>query len=1226
MKIEHLIAINFGALEPGDYLLGQANLISGKNGAGKSTLQDLIQIVLAGNEDDLIRLNPAQDVERRKRRHRLSRRTLAAYAVNMSDDGPGRPAGAISIIGLAFQPDADEDAKPFTALWCADVGLDGGDSSRPTYRIREEYGVLIRRTVYANDLLQDTGDGGFRLRSLLDLKDYLGSTYPSSQIELPGNKTLFTLRLHHWISGGEIAVRKDAARLVKSFVQSISLRDIDDVDTLVRERVLDHMDMAADVQETAATLRELDLLQRESERLSALSQLLETMANHGLGIRNDVREGVTGHLASAIFQRRQDQGAHADAVSALTQQRLDLTTAQARQEDARQHRERLEQALGFEQGRADNRPALAEQRDLQRQINDSGQQLRKQRAACSVGIEPHRNESTLAHHFSRLKFDDADPLARHWAQLREPLARFASRRQAVARRLESITPASSEQDLDGLLAAAAAHDAEIVTLRAGDGLPMLQALALDAFGAAGAQRDANEADIAQVRADLARVNAGQALVPRAVNHVLAILRREMPQARPVLLCDVVRPVENSNWQNAIEGLLGGARFTILVDPEHEARAHLVLKREHRQGAGAPEREKADTRVSIGQLRRAQEDSRRRPLSPRSILSELEFDDARARDYLSAKYGSTLKVTDAAELDTIASGLMSDGRMAKSYDRRIAYCEKHELFFGATAQQTQRDLVVKRATDLARKKENLERNLDALKWLCATPVADGLQLLQPLVQQLGGVLRQAHALHEQLARLGIDAENREIVESIRRLSADVHTARTDESDAVTRVRALNQAIQQQESRLPALVAALEAATLTCQLRREWLQEVLGVWSDLEEVQAAEQEADVRAAGGTAPDATARVAAAGRIAQQFQAIQGLLDQYLARAREGEGIERHANVLPDEVWSSLAGVHRVLQQIAHRQHIMQATWLRENAEKISATKHSFASVLTDTLVQKILSKVREIDYQIKTLNRPLADLSFGTHRKYQIVHTPKQEFAEYIAFFEAVRSKAQQLSPADQWFGKDVFTAEEHATRERIKGNLLASNTEAGRKELERLGNAANYFEYDLHFETINGTPVSYAEWGTGSGGENATPPYILCAMILANACGWFRSRGPRLRVLMLDEAFKVHDLERSNRVIEYLQRMGFQLIIAAQREKATSILPNFTTTLSVTRLAARRAGRATWVSNVHTIGLDRDPLRAMWESRREQVARDAQAAFDFENPLPAASDDERAATGA
>jgi hypothetical protein len=87
-----------------------------------------------------------------------------------------------------------------------------------------------------------------------------------------------------------------------------------------------------------------------------------------------------------------------------------------------------------------------------------------------------------------------------------------------------------------------------------------------------------------------------------------------------------------------------------------------------------------------------------------------------------------------------------------------------------------------------------------------------------------------------------------------------------------------------------------------------------------------------------------------------------------------------------------------------------------------------------------------------------------------------------------------------------------------------------------------------------------------------------------------------------------------VIEYLRSMGFQLIIAAQMDKASSILPNFTTTVSVARLSARIGGATSWVSQIHVIGLKSDPLRALWQERRSEVAAAAEAEFRRLHPPP------------
>ena len=64
--------------------------------------------------------------------------------------------------------------------------------------------------------------------------------------------------------------------------------------------------------------------------------------------------------------------------------------------------------------------------------------------------------------------------------------------------------------------------------------------------------------------------------PPYVRAALEVLRRDCPEADPRVLCDYVE-VKDPNWQSAIEGYIGGARFSILVEPDCEADAIRLLR-------------------------------------------------------------------------------------------------------------------------------------------------------------------------------------------------------------------------------------------------------------------------------------------------------------------------------------------------------------------------------------------------------------------------------------------------------------------------------------------------------------------------------------------------------------------------------------------------------------------------------------------------------------------------
>jgi len=1217
MKIERVIAINFGALPLGDYEFGQANLIVGKNGAGKSTLQDLIQIVLAGNDHNLIKLNPAQDNDKRKNRHRATKRSLAGYAVNMTDDGAGRANGAICVIGLVFQPDPNEVAEPMTALWMAEVIPDPVvGQRRQAFRVRTEFGTLVRASLHAADLVL-AEESDWRVLPPAEVHDSLFARHVRGHVTPALGKRDYVRQLHEWLSGGVMGTTREAERATRTFVQSIALTDIADIDSVVRDRVLDDMDMSLDVHETASTLRELEMLQHEAERLSFLEETLQVANDVGQDVLLRAAEGHQRFAAVAFGKHRRLTDQVQRAVIAQAGLEFERVDASQRAANLRIKVEEADRQYQQDMLRAGNQPALTERAGLMADqtaaVRSRDRVADKMASALETAwIAP------LKAAMAELSVEEFPGIHVAWRSIGPHLDGVA---EAVGALRPLMTRLGREprdpEAIAALETQALYHDThlELLSHKGPSGIQALREAAFEGGVTNSARWNEAKSRVEALEKQVKESQNGSAPVPPFISATVRELRRLLPMANPRLLCDLVRPRVGTIWQGAIEGLIGGARFTVVVDPRFEGEAHRMLRDLTREARAVGRGHAME--VTLAQSQRAKEDSQHRALPARSVVHELEFDDPLAKAFVTARYGSTLKVTDEAELDTIASGLMVDGRLSKGYGRRIAMMAANECFFGAEARRAQQlhlSHALREATAAFQQQETRRRAMGSLAGFAidgaSRPLTEDVQAwqrhdatardagqrldaLQALAPEAQDVLRQIEQRKAQLAELRVVLK------------------RTD--DEVQRLDVAGKGADKERERLEAQLG-------------EATQELEGAWLRLESVRALidpdsepdswRQDAEQLAAGPHFLDEPLGVVA-GDIAQRFQTIQAHLDRYLDRAREGEGIERVVDVESSVVWQRFADIVRCIRSIEKRLVWLSDSSLRENAAKVRETKHKFASVLTDTLVQKMLSRTKEIHFVIEKLNRPLGNLDFGTHRKYRIVYAPKPEFDEYLKFFTAVRDKAQDLSPVDQWFGTEVFTPEEHAVREQIKHNLLHANSDNGRRELERIGNAANYFEYDLAFETELGTQVLYSEWGTGSGGESGTPPYILCGMLVANACGWFRGKGPRLRLLMLDEAFKVHDLERSNRVIEYLQRMGFQLIIAAQMEKATSILPNFTTTMAVSRLAATAGGRRTWVSQIHTLGLQRDPLRALWASRRREVAEQTEMDFRRDNPPPAPS---------
>ena len=156
------------------------------------------------------------------------------------------------------------------------------------------------------------------------------------------------------------------------------------------------------------------------------------------------------------------------------------------------------------------------------------------------------------------------------------------------------------------------------------------------------QRDEKRREIARLEANQVRLSAFRRA--RRAGHSAA-----MSGSGPHVLCDHVE-VKDPRWQAAIEGYIGGARFSILVVGDYEAEAIRIVR-------GMPGR---DNRARVIQGDKAAEDAARTSIDPDSIIHVLEFSHAVARAYLLASYGTVLRVGSADALRRTRRGLTEDG--------------------------------------------------------------------------------------------------------------------------------------------------------------------------------------------------------------------------------------------------------------------------------------------------------------------------------------------------------------------------------------------------------------------------------------------------------------------------------------------------------------------------------------------------------------------------------------
>src|SRR5688572_19807206 len=131
MKLDRLVLVNWGQMQPGNYELGNMTLLTGPTGAGKSTMLDGLQTIMTAAYQGIVAYNPGQEEVQQNQRRGKSKRTLESFVVGAEYSRFSRPSGAQGYLAAVFRPGPEDgSAKMFTALVAASARVDGTGERR----------------------------------------------------------------------------------------------------------------------------------------------------------------------------------------------------------------------------------------------------------------------------------------------------------------------------------------------------------------------------------------------------------------------------------------------------------------------------------------------------------------------------------------------------------------------------------------------------------------------------------------------------------------------------------------------------------------------------------------------------------------------------------------------------------------------------------------------------------------------------------------------------------------------------------------------------------------------------------------------------------------------------------------------------------------------------------------------------------------------------------------
>ncbi|HKM22412.1 MAG TPA: SbcC/MukB-like Walker B domain-containing protein [Lachnospiraceae bacterium] len=226
----------------------------------------------------------------------------------------------------------------------------------------------------------------------------------------------------------------------------------------------------------------------------------------------------------------------------------------------------------------------------------------------------------------------------------------------------------------------------------------------------------------------------------------------------------------------------------------------------------------------------------------------------------------------------------------------------------------------------------------------------------------------------------------------------------------------------------------------------------------------------------------------------------------------------------------------------------------EKVTRARMAAEEEFREQFLSKLQENMKQAQGEFKELNRALKDIVFS-NEKYEFMYLPSKKLGKY---YDMIMDDFNVVQ------GESIFSGLFHENHKEVIEELfskLALDQENSAKTLDEFTDYRTYMDYDIKIIHDDGNYSYYSKvCEEKSGGETQTPFYVTVA---ASFVQLYSSNigGEAIGLIMFDEAFNNMDDERIGGVLEFLNRLPLQIIIAAPPDKIQYIGPKMEETLLV-----------------------------------------------------------------
>lgn len=617
--------------------------------------------------------------------------------------------------------------------------------------------------------------------------------------------------------------------------------------------------------------------------------------------------------------------------------------------------------------------------------------------------------------------------------------------------------------------------------------------------------------------------------PGSVERLVSAIKEEFMQigrkSEPHVLCELLE-IEDETWRNAAEGYLNTQRFYILVEPES---FDIAL--------GIYDRLRREKKVFGVGLINTQNMEQYEEVPEGTLASVVTSKNRYARRYINMVLG---KVMLCDRYEDLKKYPVSITRECMRYQNRVASAIKPEIFsvpfIGKQALKVQLELEKKKCDQLSKRISELETRRKAMESVIVPlntetdvdikyrlDVITRLHMLQVGIKKCEDNIRtlkkNATLIQKQIQLETLQELLRELQEKINKSNQELGTVRRIKDEKKTKIEQLSgqQVLLQKEVK-----NLLESAG-----------DVQSFWMKEYETQTTQKSYE-----------------------QFR------DNFDRRRKANETICKNAEkqmihvmiVYKTEHDFGAAPSMEGYPEYASVYERLRTSELLEYEEKVQSARVSAEEEFREQFLAKLQENMKQAQSEFRELNKALKDITFSNER-YEFIYMPSGHYRNY---YDMIMDDFNVIQ------GESIFSGIFHETHKEVIDELferLALNNESSPKTLAEFTDYRTYMDYDIKIIHSDGTFSYYSKvCEEKSGGETQTPFYVTVAasfvQLYTNNIG-----GEATGLVMFDEAFNNMDDERISGVLEFMNRLPLQLIIAAPPDKIQYIGPSMEETLLI-----------------------------------------------------------------